>query len=93
MKKFPKLKERDIVLVKWQDAGGTGGWFNPSEKALNTREDELVVTEVGHFLKWRKRGIHLCEGYNRDSDGSYGPVAGSFIPRGCIISIKVLQRA
>jgi len=81
-----KYKKYDILLVKWDDAAGAGGWNKNEERLL---EPHWVHT-TGMFLGQTNDRLLVCmnHAYEENNHGDFMSV-----PKGMIASIKVLKRA
>jgi hypothetical protein len=74
-----------IVLVFWEDAGGTGGWFD-NEGAEKFHKDPILVWEVGLLYKRTRKVISFSTSItSEENKGSLNKV-----PMGCVRSIVTL---
>ena len=81
-------KSRRIVLVKWIDSCGRGGWR--TEETVKNYEPSSI-TSVGFQIKRTRQKITLaisCEG--SEDGGDIGDVVT--IPMGCVKEIETIRK-
>lgn len=82
----PKVKTPDIVLIEWRDAEHDFGWMDGND--IDDTEPVLNCFTVGWVLKETKKHIRVCQTMTTDNHAQV-----LVIPRGMVISKKILQRA
>jgi hypothetical protein len=89
-KRFPKVKQFDLVLIKWNDAHNLASdWTNLT--ALPELKVDCVIETVGRYLKSTATQSVFCADMSID-DGDEVILNTIFaIPHACIETIEVLR--
>ena len=92
-----KLRERDLIEIKWLDALlPEEGWFwLKKDHDWERLEKEMFHKIVGYFLKETDKMIAISQGYKeeRKKDGDYTVLSPMIIPKISILSIRRIQKA
>lgn len=85
-KKQLQLNKFDVILIKWNDAGGSPSW----QSIEDYKSWPFTVNTVGHFIG--SSDDHIIVAQNHDwSNGNIGHVM--HIPPAMITHIEILRRA
>lgn len=88
MKILKKIKQGDIIEIKWVDTYGYNGWYD--EEGINEKTRNDTCKFIGYFIKETKEYFIICMGL--ENNGDFNPYnKPTWIPRGFIKSIRKLK--
>lgn len=80
------LNEQPVVLIKWYDIIGQGGW--PEVEEVHEAAPQLMLT-YGKIVVETSTYITMCGTWSEECEETYGDV--NTIPRGCIKSVTIIS--
>jgi hypothetical protein len=90
--KAEKLKQFDLVLVKWNDAHNLASAWTALEDIKDLKTD-CVIETVGRFLKIAGKQVVLCADMSIEDDNAVILNTLFSIPLACIEQVDILRSA
>ena len=90
--KAEKLKQYDLVLIKWNDAHNlASAWTDLND--LNDLKTDCIIETVGRFLKIAGKQVVLCADMSVEDDNAVILNTVFSIPLACIEQVEILRSA